>query len=180
MNEFSTYEYVVQRKNKGAQKLLPVLLIIGYIIFAVLALSFAVSSRLGAPLVALAPIALLLIIFLTWRYTKIEYEYSITSGVMTFSEIYGGKSRKAVTEFRLKDCTAIAPLSDPAKREYANRYDAEISYVALSNKNAPNGYFATFEDEKGRRCIFFFEATEKTLKICRFYNAAATTITKID
>lgn len=180
MNEFSTYEYVVTRKNKGTQKLLPALLIAGYIIFAVLALAFAVSSKLGAPLVALAPLALLLIIFLTWRYTKIEYEYSITSGVLTFSEIYGGKSRKVITEFRLKDCTVIAPLSDPAKREYANGYDAEISYVALSQKNAPNGYFAAYENEKGKRCIFFFEATEKALKICRFYNSAATTIAKID
>lgn len=179
MNEFSTYEYVVQRKNKGSQKLTPVLLIIGYIIFAVLALAFAVSSKLGAPLVALAPLALALIIFLTWRYTKIEYEYSITSGILTFSEIYGGKSRKTITEFSLKDCDTIAPLSDPDKRAIAQRYNADISYVALSHKDTENAYFATFENEKGKRCIFFFEATEKALKICRFYNPANTTVTKV-
>ena len=179
MNEFSTYEYVVQRKNKGSQKLKPAFLIIGYIIFALLALAFAVRSRLGAPLVALAPLALALIVFLTWRYTKIEYEYSITSGILTFSEIYGGKSRKTIAEFRLKDCTAIAPLSDPDKRALAERYNAEISYIALSQKDARDAYFATFENEKGKRCIFFFEATEKALKICRFYNPANTTVTKV-
>ena len=180
MNEFSTYEYVVQRKNKGKQRFLPALLIVGYVLFAVLALTFAVTSRLGAPLVALAPLALLLIIFLTWRYTKIEYEYSITSGVLTFSEIYGGKSRKVITEFKLKDCDAIAPLSDPAKREYADRYGADITYSALPDKNSPHGYFAAYENEKGKRCIFLFEATEKAVKICRFYNAAGTTVMKFD
>ena len=179
MNEFSTYEYVVQRKNRGSQKLKPMFFIIGYIVFALLALTFAVRSKLGAPLVALAPVALLLIIFLTWRYTKIEYEYSITSGVLTFSEIYGGKSRKVIAEFRIKDCSVIAPLSDPDKRELADRYNAEISYIALSEKDAPDGYFALFENEKGKRCIFFFEATEKALKICRFYNPANTTVTKV-
>ena len=176
MNEFATYEYVVSRKNQGAQKVKPVLFILGYIIFVVGAIIFAVVTRIAATLVALAPLALAVVVFLTWRYTKIEYEYSVTSGVLTLSEIYGGRSRKKIVEFRLKECVAIAPLSDPAKREYANRYDAQISYIALSHKDSPNGYFAAFEDERGKRCIMFFDANEKMLKICRFYNPSATTI----
>ena len=179
MNEFSTYEYVVARTNKGTQKLKPVFFVLGYVVFAIGAIIFAVATKIAATLVSLAPFALVLVIFLTWRYTKVEYEISVTSGVVTFCEIYGGRSRKKMLEFRLKECDMIAPLSEPAKREYADRYGAQSTYVALSGKDTPNGYFAAFEDEKGKRCIFFFEANEKMLKICRFYNPSATTIIKL-
>ena len=176
MNEFSTYEYVVAKKNKGSGRLKPIIFILGYAALALGLLLFAVKSKLGAPLVALAPLALWIAVFLTWRYTKIEYEYSITSGFLTFSEIYGGRSRKVIAEFRLKDCITIAPLSELGERE---RVKAEVKYSALSDEGSPNAYYASYEDEKGRSCIFFFEATEKALKICRFYNPAHTKIMKV-
>lgn len=177
MNEFSTYEYVVARKNKGVGKLKPALFILGYVVFAIGAIVFAIRTTIGAPLAALAPVALLIVVYFTWRYTKIEYEYSITSGILTFSEIYGGRSRKTIVEFRLKDCVDIAPISEQDKLD---DFGAEVSYVALSEKDAPDAYFATFENEKGRKCVFFFEATEKALKICRFYNPSHTKVTKVN
>ena len=173
MNEFSTYEYVVEKKNKGTGKLKPFLFIVGYAVIALGFLIFAVKSKLGAPLVALAPLALWIAVFLTWRYTKIEYEYSITSGILTFSEIYGGRSRKTITEFKIKDCVKIAPMSD-----YNPNKKADVTYSALSGKASAVEYFAEFEDERGRNCVFFFEAPEKSLKICRFYNPANTKMTK--
>ena len=177
MNEFGTYEYVVARKNTGAKKLKPILFIVGYVVFALGLLTFALATKIGAPLISLAPLALAVMIFFTWRYTKIEYEYSITSGVLTFSEIYGGRSRKVITEFKLKDCLKISPLSE------LDRHDEEgvnVTYNALPNKSSPSAYFATFDDNRGRRCIFFFEATEKALKICRFYNPSHTKIIKVN
>ena len=180
MNEFSTYEYVVARKNKGTQRVKSFIFILGYIIFAIGAVVFAVATRIAATLVALAPFALVLVIFLTWRYTKIEYEYSVTSGIFTLSEIYGGRSRKKIAEFKIKDCVAIAPLSDPAKQAYADRYDAKETFVALSSSDSPTAYFAAYENEKGKRAILFFEANEKMIKICRFYNPSCTTVMKFE
>jgi len=177
MNEFGTYEYVVARKNSGTGKLKPILFIIGYVVLAVGFLLFAVISTIGAPLVALAPVALWIAVFLTWRYTKIEYEYSITSGVLTFSEIYGGRSRKVITEFKLKDCLAIAPMSEFGKRD---EQETDRTYSALPDRESPNAYFASYEDENGKRCVLFFEATEKALKICRFYNPSHTKMSKVE
>ena len=180
MEEFLTYEYSVEAKGDPSLKRKKILLIIGYVLYcAGLLILVMTVGKLFLPLFAIVPLTMLAIVPKTWRYTNPEYEYSITSGVLTFSEIYGGKSRKVIAEFRIKDCSVIAPLSDPDKRELADRYNAEISYIALSEKDAPDGYFALFENEKGKRCIFFFEATEKTLKICRFYNPANTTVTKV-
>ena len=176
MNEFGTYEYVVERQNKGSGKLKPIFFIVGYVVLALGFLLFAVTSKIGAPLVALAPVALWIAVFLTWRYTKVEYEYSITSGILTLSEIYGGRSRKVITEFKLKDCCKIAPLSEFGKRDEA---ETDVTYSALGDKDSPNAYFASYDDEKGRRCVVFFEATEKALKICRFYNPSQTKIMKV-
>ena len=177
MNEFGTYEYVVARSNKGAGKVKPFLFIVGYIVIALALLTFALVSKIGAPLISLAPLAIAVVIFFTWRYTKIESEYSITSGVLTLSEIYGGRSRKTVVEFKLKDCEEIAPLSDFGGRREA---ETDVTYTALSSNQSPNAYFAAFEDEKGRKCVLFFEATEKALKICRFYNPSHTKMTKVE
>ena len=176
MNEFGTYEYVVARNNKGIGKLKSVLFIVGYIVLALGLLLFAVVSKLGAPLISLAPLGLAVVIFFTWRYTKVEYEYSITSGILTFSKIYGGRSRKTVAEFKLKDCSEIAPLCDFGKSQES---ETEVRYSALADTNSPNAYFALYEDDRGRRCAFFFEATEKALKICRFYNPSHTKVTKV-
>lgn len=176
MNEFGTYEYVVAKKNKGTQKLKPVILIIGYVALTIGLLLFALVTKIGAPLIALAPLALVAVIFLTWRYTKIEFEYSITSGVLTFSEIYGSRSRKAITEFKLKDCFNISPLSE---MEPQTENNADVCYSALADTASPNAYFAEFDNDKGKRCIFLFEATEKALKICRFYNPSHTKIIKV-
>lgn len=176
MNEFGTYEYVVARKNKGTQKIKPLLLIVGYVVLTIGLLLFAVITKLGAPLISLAPLALVVVIFFTWRYTKIEYEYSITSGILTFSEIYGGRSRKAITEFKLKNCLNIAPLSE---MDELTERSANVCYSALSYSESPNAYFAEFDNEKGDRCVFLFEATEKALKICRFYNPSHTKVIKV-
>jgi len=178
MNEFSTYEYVVAQKNKGIGKLKPILLIVFYILLAIAFLLFAVITKIGAPLISLAPIGVAVAWYITWKYTKIEHEISVTSGVVTLSEIYGSRTRKTMVEFALKSCTAIAPLTDPTKRAFADRYDAQLVYCALSAPDSENAYFATFENEKGKRCLVMFDANERMLKICKFYNPSATTIIK--
>lgn len=180
MNEFSTYEYVILQKNRGLGKLKPILFIVMYILLGIAFLLFAVITTIGAPLISLAPIGVLIAWFLTWKYTKIEYEISVTSGVVTLSEIYGSKSRKHLVDFTLRDCSAIASLNDPTKKSFAERYDAQIVYCALSTPDSQNAYFATFENQKGKRCLLMFDANEKMLKICKFYNPSSTTVLKND
>ena len=73
----------------------------------------------------------------------------------------------------------IAPAQDRMQKEKAELYGATRSYSALITPTSPDAYFATFENEKKEKCIVYFEATEKALKICRFYNPAATVVTKV-
>lgn len=176
MEESSIYEYVVAKKGKNVT-VKKTLLIIFYVIYVIVAFVVGGITKFLLPCLALVPLSLWIIVFFTWRYAKVEYEYSINSGELTFSEIYGGRSRRVVTSFKLKDCTLIAPLNDEYS-DQAKRYGAERSYFALSSSDAPDAYFAEYT-VGGKKCIFYFEATARTLKICRFYNSCATVSTSV-
>ena len=174
MNEFETYEYVIKQKNNGKMRLKKGLFVCGYVLFVIIIMLTAVVTRLGAPIVALTPFGLALIIFLSWRYTSVEFEYSITSGEMTVSKVFGGRTRRELITFCLRDCAKIAPAT-----EGKSAFRADETVTALSSPDAPDAYFAAIEDEDGRKILVYFEATQKALRICHFYNAAATILTKV-
>lgn len=176
MNEFSTYEYVVAEKKGKKLAMKKFALIVGYAVFVVAWFVFGFATNLF-PLLALIPITLWILVWFTWKYVNIEYEYSMTSGVATFSRIYGGRKRKQLIEFKLKDCTAIEPLDGADAKIEA--FAPEDAVVALSAADTPDAYVALVTPEGGKRTAIYFEATEKALKICRFYNSASTVVTKV-
>ncbi len=175
MSEFSTYEYVVTQKIEGKWRLKKLLMFLLYIGFIVGWFVFGFWSKMFT-LLALMPITLWMLVFFTWRYVKVEYEYSMVSGEVTFSNIYGGRSRKHIVSFRIKDCTLIAPLGTHGYK--IKDYVPEKSYNALSSSKANDAYFAIFE-RNNRYAVVYFEATAKALKILRYYNASATVMSNV-
>lgn len=175
MSEFTTYEYVVSQKMEGKWKLKKLGMLLLYVAFVIAWFIFGFVSKMF-PLLALIPVTLWMLVFFTWRYVKVEYEYSMESGDMTISNIYGGKSRKKVVEFKIKECSLIAPVSTHDFK--ARDYEPEKIFKALSSEKAADAYFALFEQD-GKRCIAYFEATEKALKICKYYNSSATVVSKV-
>ncbi len=172
MNEFANYfEYSVEAKNEGRLKLRRFLLIIGYILFPIV--FFAVLARFK--LYVLGCFAVLftaILVFFTWRYTQIEYEYQIVKGEMTFSKIYGRKSRKDCLKVRMQDMSLIAPYDEKNK---ASADAVENKFYFVSSMNSPDIYFGLFKNEKsGAISAVFFEATAKTVKLAKFYNSSAT------
>lgn len=179
MEEFQIYEYVVAPQKEGKYLMKRILMICAYVALVLALLVLLISFPALTPVFALSLVFMLIIIFFTWRFVSVEHEYSMVSGEVTLSDIYGGRSRKTIVTFRLKECTMIAPAHVREWQERAELFGASRVYSALSSPDAPDAYFATFEDEKGTRCIVYFEATEKALKICRFYNPSATVVTKV-
>lgn len=176
MNEFSTYEYVVAKKREGAYRYARTGLIFLYVCFVLAAFIIGATIRLFVPMLALLPLATWILVFLTWRYVVIDYEYSVTSGILTFSKIYNNRTRKTVTDIKVKSAAAIAPLGDKLHRSRLDAYAPAVIYNALSSEEAPDAYFMIYQDEKGQKCAFLFEATAQALKIFRFYNAPATVV----
>lgn len=178
MNEFSTYEYAVAPKNDKKLKLTKFLFICSYVLFPLLFIIFFYMINLPWFIVFVV-FATALYSIMTWRrFVDIEFEYSITSGVLTFSKIFGNNSRKKMMEMHIKEASVIAPLTDKLQYSKLEAYAPEKIYSALSSPDAEDGYFMLYEQD-GVACAFLFEATAQTLKICRFYNPSATVVTKV-
>ena len=184
MNEFSTYEFAVDQKIEGRWLLARIALIAFYILVGAGLLLAGFGTRIFVPLLALTPVLIWILVFVTWRYVSVEYEYSITSGILTFAKIYGNRSRRVMLELDLRQASRIAPLDSEEHAAFAKAWHPEREYSAISSLRAPDIYFILFEhnnkkDKEKRRTIFYFEATGRALQICRFYNPSATVLAKV-
>ena len=181
MNEFNTYEYSVEHSKKDKKlRLKRTLLIIVYTVYCLalfIAVAFSKAGVLAAPLMALVPVTCWMIVFFTWRYVKPEYQYSMTSGKLTFSILFGGKSKKKQFETKIAAAEAIAPYTEEAKFDI-EKYAPQVTYYGVSALDSPDAYYMLFTDESGNRCVYYFEATERALQILRFYNSK-TVVTKV-
>lgn len=175
MDDFSTYEYTVAQKSTGKWRMRKLWLIALYMVFVVGWFIFGFWSHLF-PLLALIPFTTWALVFLTWRYVNVEYEYSMTSGTIAFSNVYGNRSRKTKAEFKIKDCTLIAPLSE--SEEKLTAFAPEKVVYALSSDDTPDAYLALASVD-GKHIAVKFEATAKALKIFRFYNAPCTVVREV-
>ena len=178
-NDFtSTYEYTVEQKPEGKFRLMKLAFLSLYIIYPLVFMAILFIIQIFQ-LFALVIVTEWMLVYFTWKYVKPEYEYSVTSGRVTFSVIRGKRSRKEMLNFAIKECLQIAPATDGEWIAKLEAYDPEIVYSAVSSTESPDKYYAAFENAEGKRCVFYFEATEKMLKLCRNYNSSHTVITKV-
>lgn len=178
-NDFtSTYEYTVEQKPEGKFRLMKFAFMSLYIIYPLVFMAILFIIQIFQ-LFALVAVTEWMLVYFTWKYTKPEYEYSVTSGRVTFSVIHGKRSRKEMLTFAIKDCLQIAPATEREWVERLELYDPELVFSAVASADSPDRYYAAFENEDGKRCVFHFEATEKMLKLCRNYNSSHTVITKV-
>ena len=176
MNENQTYEFVVAEKSEGVRKLKKILARGGMLaVIAVFVILFTVVFPALAP-VAILPLSFLGVVLYFWKYFNVDLEYSMTSGYITFTRIYGGKSKKKVLDLSIKDMQAIAPVTDATAAELTAK-GVEKSYMFASHSKASDVYYAIFEKD-GRKCVVYFEATQRALQIFRFYNMV-TVVTQV-
>lgn len=166
MNENQTYEFVVDERPEGTRKLKKILgrgamlaVIIVFVLFTFI---------MNVPALAVFPLCLLAVVLGVWKMFNVELEYSMTSGFITFTRIYGGRSKKKVLDLAIKDMHTIAPVTDSTSAELSAR-GVEKVYMFASHSTADDMYYAIFEKD-GRLCVVYFEATQKALHIFRYYN----------
>ena len=135
MNEFSTYEFVVAQKNEGGWKLARIGMIVLYVCFVAGCFLLGIAANVLPPL-ALVPVFTWMLVFFTWRYVSVEYEYSIVSGSMILCKICGGRIRRRKAEIRIKNMHAIAPY-DGAYIKAAQEYAPEVTLDFTSSMQSP-------------------------------------------
>ncbi len=169
----SPYEYAVAEAKSKTLRLKKTALIVSYVLWALLFFLVGSMTRLLVPLLALIPLTLWILVFLTWKYTQVEYEYSFFSGKLTVTKILGGRTRKKLVEVTIRDLSAVIPYEN-AHVSKAEQWNAKVAVYAASSLGAPDLYLALWEDEEsGKRYLLCFEPNEKALKIMKYYNMSA-------
>ncbi|MBQ8310192.1 MAG: hypothetical protein IJX80_04160 [Clostridia bacterium] len=167
------YEYAVAEAKTKRLMLKKLLFIAAYILWGATVLIVGVITKLILPLLCFIPLSIWIIVFLTWRYTQVEYEYSYFSGKLTVSKILGGRTRKKLCEVMLRDLSAVFPYSD-ANLSRTQAFHAEKTVFAASDAASANLYIALWQDtDSSKHMILFFEPNEKAVKIIKYYNMSA-------
>ncbi len=169
----SPYEYAVAEAKSKTLTLKKTALIVAYVLWALLFFLVGSMTRLLVPFLALIPLTVWIFVFLTWKHTQVEYEYSFFSGKLTVNKILGGRTRKKLLEVMIRDISAIFPYEDVHVSK-AEKWNAKVAVYAASSLSAPSLYLALWENEEsGKRYLLCFEPDEKALKIMKYYNMSA-------
>ena len=165
------FEYTVDEKAKGKNFWLRFLLIVLYVIFSLVYFVFFYSIRIPH-LIALLPFFMLMIVMFTWRYVNVSHEYIIETGEIIFSNIYSNRKRKEILRIVVRDIENVLPEVDATNQKIDKIYDFR------SEKATPDSYCIIFTDKHEKRCLVYFEATKKALKLMKLYNPSAVMIEK--
>ena len=161
--------YGVKKKNDGPLLLKKALLILAYLAFVMIFAAFCFGLILPVklpPLFALVIVFTAIIVFFTWRYVQVEYEYIILDGEFRMLEIFGAKQMRELCKLRVSAMKKIAPYRDEFKSD-ADALPADARILSVSSLSAPDVYYAIYDDNGSPRVVFF-EATENTIKILRY------------
>jgi len=160
---------VTEKPNKKTKTRKAIIATSAVVVFVAL---FAVLSAFASAMVVIMPMTTVLIVFaafIFWKYTKIEYDYFISSGDMQMNIVYGGRSRKELFTFKISSAELIAdPKSNPADNSRYQRV-----YTCVSSMEAQGIIYAVFKNQNGEKCIVYFEAPKKALSLLKFYNSSA-------
>ena len=165
------FEYTVAEANNKALKTKKALFLAGYVLYVLVV--FAVLTSINPYLIALVPVTLWMVIWLTWRFTQVEYEYSFFSGALTVSRVLGNRTRKKLLEIRIQNFSSVFAASE-MNQSKIEAFAAENTIFAASEAKAENLWVALWTDaESGKRMALYFEPNEKAIKILKYYNASA-------
>ena len=167
------FEYTVAEANNKALKTKKALFIAAYVIYAVAIFGIGSLTKLMLPFMCFIPLSLWIIVWLTWRFTQVEYEYSFFSGALTISRVLGNRTRKKLLEIRIQSFSSVFAANE-ANQSKIEAFAAENTIFAASEATAENLWVALWTDaESGKRMALYFEPNEKAIKILKYYNAAA-------
>lgn len=173
MNESGNYaEYTVSRKAEG--KYLKVKLfwmaIYGVLIAAYLGVLLALKDY-GVLVVIVTlpfvPLGVMVLRHLTWnRFVAVDQKYEIANAKITLYQVCGKKATQVFSEL-VSAFTLIAPVNEKYKDEYESA-DEVIDF--RGSFKSPDSYFLRL-DKDGKKTIIFIEATNKAVKVMKFYNS---------
>ena len=166
MSSTHIYEKIVKVKNaKQKAKLISAILL--YMLYLLIWIFIGIFNPAQSLLIfACGILSCLLIIFTTWKYFFVEFEYSFCQNILTVSKIYGKRKRKLLFETDTQKLALATPATD-ANIEKAERLNPKKRIIAVSNEYAENIWALVTGVENEPRILLFIEADDRALSILK-------------
>ena len=172
MADIQTYERVLEQDESVLRRSRILMIVLYGVIFTLLMLA-AVLASLNPALLLLAPLGTAVAVIFSWKYTRVEYEYSFFGGVLTFSKIYSGSSRSLVLEADIRAMTTVTAYTESTAAKIKADSSAKVIDGLPAGEHL-NPCVCAFEDERERKIYFIFECDEQTARIFKHFNPTAT------
>ncbi len=170
-------EYTVAKKPEGTNLRKRIILIAAYLIYiAAVVVLIAVTKGL-AMWGYLFFLLFIIIVFFTWKLVKEDRRYECLNAKLVISELNEGigSKPKIVSEDLISSYTLTAPANEEYKEQWTKA--DEIRDYRGSTKS-PDSYFARLEKD-GKSTVVLCEATNKMLKVMKFYTSKGTVVTTV-
>lgn len=167
----SPYAYVVAEKMTSKLRMKKILFIALYVLWGGGVLVGGTALQVVAPLLAFIPISLWILIWLTWRFTQVSYEYAFESGTLKVNRMLGERSRRKLAELKIRDIEKIySKINDNHGK--LDTFGCDNTIFAASSEDAER-LIAILWTNENKKTVLYMEADEKALKILRYYNSSA-------
>ncbi len=167
-------EYMIKQKTEGKLLLKKLLLIFTYGAFAILLSSVVLAlcpAELYFPLLFLVAALTAFLVFVTWRFTCVEFEVTVAGGDLMITTLYGKGFRRRLLNLPVNSIYEIGEYDDKAYEEIS-KLSLQKDYLCLSSLSAPDVYYALFEEDK-EQCILYFDAPPSAVALLKKYNSGA-------
>lgn len=176
----SSYEYVVSGLSDRQKKTRKILLLLLYIAIFVLLWLPGFFREYGWILpypaillyLCLSATVTLIVWKYTWKYTSVEYEYSIFSGDLTVSRILGNSALRHVCTLNVKTIDSAFP-QDEAHRERVTRFSPEKTFFAASSQSSPLLYAVLYHNESDEKRMLLIDLDDRALRLLKSLNLPA-------
>ncbi len=166
MEESVNYaEYTVDKKPEGKLKMIRIGLISLYLFVGVGLFAFFLAIKFW-PAGTVMPFLTWILYGLTWKFAQLEHKYEVKNAKLVISNIYGRKKQVVQFENLASELKVIAPMIEGNRKQYEN---ADKIMDFRGNSTSPDAYYAILEKD-GKTTAVYFEATNKMLKVLKFYN----------
>ena len=157
--------YTVSRRSEGKNALARVLLVCGYVLFAIAYSSAFIAIKIPQ-LIAILPILLWMAVFFSWKYVSYDICYIVDAGNFYVEKECGNK-KKRIFSCHVKEADEIAPLN--SEKTLALAKTGCIVTDLRGSVSSPDSYYIKCKND-GKEQIVYVERTMRIVKLLHRLN----------
>ena len=168
MSDSAFCEILVKRKCEGSLFAKRLCFLFVCFIFASLWAVITVLLSFSPAILVLGVLLTSFFVYMSFKLTVLEYEYSIVNGTLYFAKIIGKTRRREIFDIDVKRIDSIGDFTKKTQETFKDDGIKMIS--ALSSSKIQNAKYVKFKNDGDITYVFIFECNEVLEKKLKSHN----------